>query len=87
MSDSMSKDELKKLISEIVGTAAREYTRGGAVKPHVSAVDIADSAASVIIDAIPEFPNEDLASALEQLREALLPLIQSMQAHAGIEEF
>ena len=80
MSTSLSKVELKNMIMEIMG-GAREYSRHG-VKPYESAQDITDAAASIIIDSIPEFPEEDLPAALEQLREFLLPAVESMIQHA-----
>ena len=76
MPTSLSKNDLKNIIMEIMG-GAREYSKGG-IKPYNSAQDIADSAASTVIDSIPEFPED----ALEQLRELLVPAVESMLQHA-----
>jgi len=80
MPASFTKDQLKIMISEAMASA-RSYSPGS-VKPANMPEDITDAAVSVIVDNIPEFPEEDLQDAIDQLRELLLPAVESMLAHA-----
>jgi len=80
MPASLTKDQLKIMISEAMASA-RSYSPGS-VKPVSMPEEITDAAISVIIDNIPEFPEEDLQAAIDQLRELLLPGVENMMAHA-----
>jgi len=76
----ITRDELKAMVLEAM-EPARAHSFDS-VKPVNEAQTIADTAASAVIDNIPNFPAEDLQEALEQLQQLLLPVVESMIMHA-----